>query len=132
MCKYRVKLISAIILIILIALKTITVFAIEEKNSINTIPENNIIDSNKSIELKNKQNDNKLKIEESYNTNNIENNVNVLSNDKRTIEDGIYVIRSSINPKYVLDVNGASNVNGANVQLYEYSADKQKRFKVRS
>ena len=131
MCKYSVKLISAIILIILIALKTITVFAIEEKNSINTIPENNIIDSNKSIELKNKQNDNKLKIEESYNTNNIENNVNVLSNDKRTIEDGIYVIRSSINPKYVLDVNGASKGNGANVQLYEYSADNQKRFKVK-
>ena len=49
---------------------------------------------------------------------------------KRTIEDGTYVIRSSINTKFVLDVNGASKENNANIQLYEYSADPQKRFKV--
>ena len=48
----------------------------------------------------------------------------------KTIEDGVYVIRSAINTRYVLDVNGASKENGANVQLYEYSADNQKRFKV--
>jgi len=49
---------------------------------------------------------------------------------KRTIEDGTYVIRSSINTKFVLDVNGASKENDANIQLYEYSADPQKRFKI--
>ena len=48
----------------------------------------------------------------------------------KTIEDGVYAIRSAINTRYVLDVNGASKENGANVQLYEYSADNQKRFKV--
>ena len=48
----------------------------------------------------------------------------------KTLEDGIYVIRSAINNKFVLDVNGASKDNGANVQLYEYSNDDQKKFKV--
>ena len=53
------------------------------------------------------------------------------SEQKRTIEDGTYIIRSAINPKFVLDINGASSDNGANVQLYEYSVDPQKRFKVK-
>ena len=48
----------------------------------------------------------------------------------QTIEDGTYVIRSAINPKFVLDVYGAQKNNGTNVQLYEYTADPQKRFKI--
>ncbi len=48
----------------------------------------------------------------------------------KTLADGTYIIRSSINPIFALDVYGASNTNGANVQLYEYTIDKQKKFKV--
>ena len=49
---------------------------------------------------------------------------------KQTIENGTYIIRSAINPKFVLDVYGAVKDNGTNVQLYEYTADPQKRFQV--
>lgn len=49
----------------------------------------------------------------------------------KSIEDGTYIIRSAIDSRFVLDVLGASKNNGANVQLYEYSADNQKRFKVK-
>ena len=75
----------------------------------------------------------KFKFEKySANSNNNNNNtVPALPEGTKTIEDGTYVIKSSINQKYVLDVNGASKENGANVQLYEYSADNQKRFKVK-
>ena len=48
----------------------------------------------------------------------------------KTVEDGVYAIRSSINPRFVLEVAGASQYNSANVQLYEYAAGNQKRFKV--
>lgn len=48
----------------------------------------------------------------------------------KTLNDGTYIIRSSINPIFALDVYGALNTNGANVQLYEYTIDKQKKFKV--
>ena len=51
--------------------------------------------------------------------------------EKQTLEDGTYVIRSAIDTKFVLDVNGASIDNGSNVQLYEYTAVPQKRFEVK-
>ena len=49
---------------------------------------------------------------------------------EQTIPDGIYIIRSKINSKFVLDVNGASIYNGTNVQLYEYTDVPQKKYKV--
>lgn len=49
---------------------------------------------------------------------------------KQTIEDGTYIIRSKLNTKFVLDVLGASNDDGANVQIYEYSDVPQKKYKV--
>ena len=58
------------------------------------------------------------------------NNGNIAPPGTQTIEDGTYVIRSAINSKFVLDVYGALKDNGTNVQLYEYTSDPQKRFKV--
>ena len=55
---------------------------------------------------------------------------NSKTSEQQTISDGIYIIRSKINNKYVLDVNGASIYNGANVQLYEYTDVPQKKYKV--
>ena len=49
----------------------------------------------------------------------------------QTIADGIYIIRSKIDNKFVLDVNGASIYNGTNVQIYEYSDVPQKKYKVK-
>ena len=48
----------------------------------------------------------------------------------RTLSDGVYVIKSKIDNKYVLDVLGASKDDSTNIQLYEYSNDPQKQFKV--
>ncbi len=58
---------------------------------------------------------------------------NAASSDSgnQTIEDGIYMIRSKIDNKFVLDVNGASIYNGTNVQVYEYSDVPQKKYKVK-
>ena len=52
------------------------------------------------------------------------------TDEKRTIEDGIYVIRSAIDQNFVIDVLGASTENEANIQLYEYSDVPQKKYKV--
>lgn len=38
------------------------------------------------------------------------------------IEDGIYVIKSAVNNRYVLDVSNASSADGANIQLSEENA----------
>ena len=37
----------------------------------------------------------------------------------QVVPNGVYVIKSAINQNYVLDIDGASNANGANAQLYE-------------
>ena len=60
------------------------------------------------------------------------NNVSEATEEKieQPLENGIYMIKSAINPKFMLDVNGASKDNGANVQLYEYSNVNQKKFKL--
>lgn len=42
----------------------------------------------------------------------------------KTISEGAYVFTSSINQSYVMDVAGASNENGANVQIYEDNGTK--------
>ena len=48
----------------------------------------------------------------------------------KTIEDGTYVIKTVLNETYSLDVSGASLINTANVQLYEYVAKNQQKFKI--
>jgi len=45
--------------------------------------------------------------------------------------DGIYTIASSINPRFVLDVAGASHDDGANVQVYERNDTDAQRFAFR-
>ena len=92
---------------------------IEENIIEENIVEKNIIEQNifkENITKKNINNANKVKDEEEQ---------------EQVIKDGIYIIRSAINNKYVLDVLGASKDNGANVQLYEYSLGNQKRFNVK-
>ncbi len=49
----------------------------------------------------------------------------------RTIDDGVYVIRSSINNNYVLDANGGIANNGTNVQLFLYNGGLSQKWIVR-
>ena len=78
------------------------------------------------------------KVSESTNNNNNNNNTSnnntskpVIPTGTKTIEDGTYMIKSAIDTKFMLDINGASKNNGANVQLYEYSNVPQKKYKVK-
>lgn len=52
------------------------------------------------------------------------------SSNKNTIADGVYVISSSMNSKYVLDVKGGSTSNCGNVQLYLNNDSTAQAFKV--
>ena len=46
------------------------------------------------------------------------------------IPDGIYKIATKLNSNMVLDVNGGSNNNGANVQIWENDNVQQKKFEI--
>lgn len=52
------------------------------------------------------------------------------SSNKNTIADGVYVISSLMNSKYVLDVKGGSTSNCGNVQLYLNNESTAQAFKV--
>lgn len=52
------------------------------------------------------------------------------NSNKNTIADGVYVISSSMNSKYVLDVKGGSTSNCGNVQLYLNNESTAQAFKV--
>ncbi|MGO5328968.1 RICIN domain-containing protein [Holdemanella porci] len=52
------------------------------------------------------------------------------NSNKNTIADGVYVISSSMNSKYVLDVKGGSTSNCVNVQLYVNNESTAQAFKV--
>lgn len=52
------------------------------------------------------------------------------SSNKNVIVDGVYVISSSMNSKYVLDVKGGSTSNCGNVQLYVNNESTAQAFKV--
>ena len=55
----------------------------------------------------------------------------ILSNtNSRTIEEGVYVIESAINNKFVLDVANGSTTSGANVQIYQNKSLDSQRFKI--
>ena len=49
----------------------------------------------------------------------------------KTIEEGIYVIKSAINDKFVLDIEDASKANGANLQIYQSNRTNAQKFKVK-
>ena len=46
------------------------------------------------------------------------------------IEEGVYIIKSSVNQDYVLDVDGGSKANEANVQLYERNDTNAQKWKI--
>ena len=50
---------------------------------------------------------------------------------EKTINDGIYSIKTVLNEKYVLDVNQASKSDCANIQLFEYVEENQQKFYVK-
>ena len=50
---------------------------------------------------------------------------------EKTIEDGTYIIRSAINTNYVVDVQNASKISGANVQLYNFSGSTNQVFNIK-
>ena len=50
---------------------------------------------------------------------------------EKTLSDGTYTIKSSLNTKYVFDVVDGSKENYANIQLYQNSNVWQQRFKVK-
>lgn len=52
------------------------------------------------------------------------------NSNKNTIADGVYVISSSMNSKYVLDVKGGSTSNCGNIQLYVNNESTAQAFKV--
>ena len=52
------------------------------------------------------------------------------NSNKNTIADGVYVISSFMNSKYVLDVKGGSTSNCGNVQLYLNNESTAQAFKV--
>lgn len=52
------------------------------------------------------------------------------NSNKNTIADGVYIISSSMNSKYVLDVKGGSTSNCVNVQLYVNNESTAQAFKV--
>lgn len=55
----------------------------------------------------------------------------VLSSGTKTIEDGIYTIKSKMNTNYALDINYASLENNANLELYQYkNSGNNQNFKI--
>lgn len=48
----------------------------------------------------------------------------------QTIEDGLYIIESSLQENKVVDVNGGSGENGANIQLWSRNDNSSQKFKV--
>lgn len=48
----------------------------------------------------------------------------------KTVDSGVYFIKTAINNKFVLDISGASRNNGANVQVWSNVLAKQQKFKI--
>ena len=49
---------------------------------------------------------------------------------EKTISDGYYTIATSLKPNKVLDIEGRSINNGANLQLWEYANGKNQKYKI--
>lgn len=50
-------------------------------------------------------------------------------NDKQVIPNGVYIIHSKVNEKYVIDVKGGSKSNKTNIQLYTSNKSSAQKFK---
>ena len=60
-----------------------------------------------------------------------ENSNNSNTNYTKTIEDGTYTIKSALNNNYVLDVEGASTAQCANILLYQSNNANNQKFNVK-
>lgn len=47
---------------------------------------------------------------------------------KKTLDNGTYMIKSALNEKYVFDIEGASKINGGNLELWENLKNGNQRF----
>ena len=56
--------------------------------------------------------------------------IEIAKQNRSVISDGNYVIQSSINSNYVLDINNGSTANGANLQLYGSNNTLAQAFRV--
>ena len=77
----------------------------------------------------NNQKNQKFKIEKVTQNNNNTNTGNSIQGSK-TIADGIYSIATAVSNNYVLDVEGGSKENRANIQIYEKQVANRQKFKV--
>ena len=55
----------------------------------------------------------------------------ILSDNKRVIKDGKYVIKSVINENYVLDIYDNSTVSGANLEIWRSNQGENQKFNVK-
>lgn len=54
-----------------------------------------------------------------------------LTTNQKTINDGIYAIKSALNTNYGLDVEKVSKDDGANIQIYKYEGLDNQKFEVK-
>ena len=64
-------------------------------------------------------------------SNNEKINIRALASDNKTIEEGIYTIKSFIDKNYVIDVSRGSIENEANIQLYISNDTEAQKFRVK-
>ena len=64
-------------------------------------------------------------------SNNEKKNIRALDSDNKTIEEGIYTIKSFIDKNYVIDVSRGSIENEANIQLYISNDTEAQKFRVK-
>ena len=95
--------------------------------NISFAAENETIQSNEII-TENKTTTNNETVKEDTT---IEKNDITIEENNHVLEDGIYIIRSSLNEKIGLDVSQGSSANFANIQLYEYMGEDQQKFEVK-
>lgn len=114
----------------------------EIKENSNKINELNLV-ANESLNMTEKEGEQKSNnvveenIENSNNSNDeitlkgIENNTNeVVTKEKKLIEDGYYYISSALDENQVLDISKGSLSNSANLQIWKKDKVLQQKFKV--
>ena len=57
--------------------------------------------------------------------------LNNIQAEDNSLEDGIYIIKSSINENYVFDIYDNSNENGANLELWENNKGNNQKFNIK-
>ena len=113
----------------IIAKNTDSTYSIVSKcNNLYLDVKDGIASSGKNIQVYGENGTRAQKFKFEVVTNNSESN-NV--KPQKTIADGTYTIKSSLNTKYVFDIAWGSTQNYGNLQLYQDSTVGQQRFKVK-